>query len=158
MKNSRVTLIGIGLILMAVLIILCCILIPRVQAKQKLGDVVEALCDVQAQYVIYTDPHYQNEGLLAQNGREVRLEGEVLTAVRAQLCDLEVNCRYRGKAKENAVSIDKRLLVKGALGESVQLFLGKEQLYFSLGDSTYLFAPLDSAGYEALLALLDGAL
>ena len=154
MKKWGVTLVGISLILVAVLIILGCVLVPRAQAKAKLREALDAFANEGALYVLYTDPHYKNEGLIAPDGRDLLLEGELLAAVREALAALGEDARYTGSKHDAIVGTDKRLLVKGAAGESVQLFFTAEQLYLTVEEQTYFFA----ADTAALLALLDGAI
>lgn len=154
-KSYKTTVIGLSLILLAVLLILCCVFIPRIQAKAKLREVLAAFSDAEAQYVLYTDPHYQNEGLLTQNGREVRLEGESLQAVLGLLERVGADCRYEGKQKNALVGADDRLLVKAAAGDSTQLFLTDECLYFTKGETTYYFEARDGKLWQELQTALS---
>ena len=158
MKKSGVTLIGVGLILVAVLIILACVLIPRIQARARLDEALAAFMEEDAAYVLYTDPHYKNEGLLAPDGRDLVLGGELLFEVRSKMSALGADCKYHSTEKDAIVGTDKRLMVKRASGESVQLFFAADCFYLTVGGKTFVFTPADPDAQAALLQLLDAAI
>ena len=158
MKKRKTTLVGIALVALAVLIILASVFLPRLGAKRDMKERLEAAASPTVQYVAVLDPHHQNQGLLAGNGKEVLLQGEALQNVQRLLLQLSAQMRFSKTTKEMAAGIDLRITVKGADGSTTLLYFEKDRFYFIEGERVHYFTPKDTQAYEALLQALYAAL
>ena len=145
---------GVSLLLLAG--ILCGILLPRAAAKKEMRALLQAAAAQEVQYLVLTDPHYDSGEFLAGKGKEVTLEGELLSGVRAQLLQLCTDLKYKGSDKVLS-GLDLRLFAKSADGSVVQLYFQTDRFYYISKDTTYYFAA-DAESYAALLATLAAAL
>ena len=157
-KNKVVLFFGCGAILLALIIVLSAVFLPRLAAKREMKALLEKAISDAPIHVTYTDPRYENEGLLAGEGRETQLDGELLVGVRASLSLLCEDFSFARSSRKSVSGLDKRLWVKTAEGENVQLYFTETSFYYVEGERTYYFTPDDATSYAALLAALDAAL
>ena len=80
--------VGFAILLLTVSIVLGAIFLPRMAARSDMKELLEIVAAPDAQYVMLIDPTYVHPGLLAGQGREVRLEGELLEQTREALSAL----------------------------------------------------------------------
>ena len=137
--------------------ILCGILLPRIAAREDMEKMLFAVAGEDVQYLVLTDPHYNNDELFANNGKEITLSGERLQTVRTQLLQLAETLKYKGSDRKSLTGLDLRLFAKCADGSVVQLYFQGERFYYISEDVTYYFAA-DADLYAAFLATLKGAM
>ncbi len=156
-KKSKVTLIGCMIVTVTLILVLCAVFLPRLAAKNDMKGLLAAALSHDASHVTYTDPNYENEGLLVGDGREVQLTGEVLAAVREALADLSKSFSFEKSKKVLMSGLDRRLWIKTAQGENVQIYFTDTEFYFIEGEITYYFTPKNTEAYAALLATMQAA-
>ena len=161
MKGKKVYFIGFGIILFAVSLVFGVIFLPRLAASSDMREMLERSASVDAQYMMLVDPSFEHAGLLAGEGREVRLEGAELVLAREALSSIAEDFSYLKKEGEFSGGMGMYLLAKDAQGEVCQIFFAKECFYATLKGARYYFEADDAtayqAFYEALLAMLDAA-
>ena len=149
--------VGFAILLLTVLILLGFIFLPRMAARSDMRELLVLAAAPDTQYVMLVDPTYVHPGILAGQGREVRLEGELLEQTRAALSRLSEDFSY--KAKEDALSraFGMHLLVKTAEGEIVKVYFSEGDFYAVLKGSAYHFTAKDAQEYAAFYAMLNRA-
>ena len=157
-KKSKVTLIGCAIIAVTLILILCAVFLPRLSAKRDMKALLAATLSPDSSHMTYTDPNYENEGFLAGEGREAQLTGETLAAVHEALAVLSEDFSFEKREKELMSGLDRRLWVKTAQGENVQIYFTDTVFYFIDGEITYYFTPKSTENYVALLDAMQGAL
>ena len=161
MKGKKVYFIGFGIILLAVLLVLGVIFLPRLAASSDMREMLECSACADAQYVMLVDPSFEHAGVLAGEGREVRLEGAELEFVRTALSSIAEDFSYLKKEGEFSGAMGMYLLTKDAEGQAHQIFFAKEHFYATLKGARYYFAADDATAYQAfydtLVAMLDEA-
>ena len=146
--------VGIGALLLAVLTVLGVVFLPRMAAKSDAEELLLLAAAPGAQYVMLVDPTFEHEGLMAGEGREIRLEGALLESTRAALADFAEDFSYEKKVSAAGGSLALHLLVKSAEGKIVKLYLTADTFYAVLKGSAYHFT---ADGYAALYGALQGA-
>ncbi len=141
--------VGIAILLLAVLIVLSVIFLPRLAAKSDMKERLELAAAPNAQYVMLIDPAYVHPGILAGQGREVALAGEVLEQVQKALGAFAKDFSYEKKDVAGAGAFGMHLLVKTAEGEIAKIYFAEKMFYAELKGSTYYFAAKDTQGYTA---------
>ena len=139
--------VGVGVILVAVLIILAVIFLPRLAAKSDMEALFEIAMASDAQYVMLVDPTYKHPGILAGEGREIRLEGDARTNAQTVLAAMAQDFSYEKKESAGFGAFGTHLLVKGADGRIAKIYLAQELFYAELEGSVYYFRPGDAQGY-----------
>lgn len=157
MKKHWEIWIGIGIILLAVLLVLGVIFLPRMAARSDMKDLLELAAAPGAQYVMLIDPAYVHPGILAGQGREVALTGEQLVQAQAALGALAKDFSYEKKEQAGAGAFGLHLLIKSAEGEIVKIYFAEALFYAELKGSMYYFSPDDAQAYGAFYALLSNA-
>ena len=158
LKKGKTTLVGLLIILVAALLLLLAILTPRILAKRHLSEVAKGFAAADPQYLLLTDPHYNNAGLLAVNGKEVQPDAQESEAVLEALAALSGDCRVSRCVAGGIAGIDLRLLVKTAAGESFQIYFTREEFYTIKNNKVFYFTAKDAEAYAAFLLLLDSVL
>lgn len=138
--------VGVGAILLAALTVLGVIFLPRMAAKSDMEEILELAAATDAQYMMLIDPAFEHEGLLAGEGREVRLEGALLDSTRASLAAFAEDFSYEKKVGAIGGSFDLHLLVKSTNGEIVKIYLCENTFYAVLKGNAYHFS---ADGYAA---------
>lgn len=156
MKKHWHIIVGFGIVLLAVAIVLGVIFLPRLAVKSDMKALLELAAAPGAQYVMLIDPLYEHPGILAGQGRELALTGELLEQTQKALEALGDGFSYKEKNVAGAGAFGLHLLVKTAGGEIVKIYFAKDAFYAELKESTYYFVASDmqayTALYEALLA------
>ena len=162
MKKEKRTVIWVGIVilLLAVMLILLSIFLPRARYKSRVTECLELMLSPDPTYVTLTDPLFDTGDLLGRNGKEVQLQGEQMQAVLSSLGTLrDAGFHYQGQEQKLTGAWDLRLLVRTASGESVQLRFEADRFYYTEGDVAYFFTPKDAAAYRAfyerLIAILQ---
>ena len=156
-KGKLHIIVGVGLILLAVLIVLGVIFLPRMAAKSDMRELLEKAA-VRSEYVMVVDPTFVHEGIMAGEGREARLEGEALAAVQGALAVLAEDFSYEKKEGTFSGGLGMHLLVKGTEGEILQIYFTKEHFYATLKGARYYFTADDAEAYKTLYENLLSAL
>ena len=149
--------VGTGAILLAVLTVLGVIFLPRLAAKSDMKELLLLAAAPEAQYVRLVDPAFKHEGILAGEGRELELTGELLDSTRAALSALAEDFSYKGKGSALAGAFGLHLLIKTAEGEILKLYLNETDFYAELKGGICLFTPDDTQSYAALYSTLQAA-
>ena len=149
--------VGFAILLLTVSIVLGAIFLPRMAARSDMKELLEIVAAPDAQYVMLIDPTYVHPGLLAGQGREVRLEGELLEQTREALSALSKGFSYEDKEDALSRAFGMHLLVKTAEGEILKIYFGESDFYAVLKGSAYHFSAKDAQGYAALYAMLTNA-
>lgn len=155
-KRKRNLFLCSGISLLLIVGILCAVLLPRLAAKEEMRTFLQAAAAEDVQYLVLTDPHYKNDELFANNGKEITLSGDRLQAVRTQLLQLADGVKYKGSDKQSLTGLDLRLFAKCADGSVVQLYFQNERFYYISEDVTYYFTA-DAEIYATFLSTLKGA-
>ena len=157
MKKHWHIFIGVAVVVLAVLIVLGVVFLPRLSATSDMEELLLSAAAEDAQYVMLVDPTFVHEGVLAGRGREVRLEGEVLAQVRRTLSALASDISYERKESAEGSAFCMHLLVKSAEGEVVKVYFTENDLYAVLKGSTYRFSVGDVQAYAEFYATLCSA-
>ena len=148
---KKQTLIGIGIILLAVAIILLVIFVPRFARKGEMRDRLSLLFAPDPQALVLSDPLYDTADPL-NDGREVILQPQEREAFLASLTAvLEGGYRYKESAKMPGGAWDLSVVLRSAEGESVQIFFGKECFYYTQSSAAHYFEPRDAAAYAKFI-------
>ena len=158
MRGKRVYFVGAGIVLLAVLLVLGVIFIPRLMAKSDMETLLQKAAAADVQYVMLVDPTFKHAGALAGEGREVKLEGECLQDVRKALQDLADGFSYEDKEGELSGALGLHLLVRTAEGEVVKIFFAKDRFYTTLKGARYYFSADDAQAYASFYETLEAAL
>ena len=159
-SNRTVTVVGIGIVVMALAIVLSSLFAPRMAAKRALREARELLAETaQFSYVTVFNPLDHSSPLLPTD-QEVRLvETEEIEAMRASLLGYVEDARYRGVEAAESGNWDIRVRFVTDDGK-LDLYLHADYFYLSEGMHRYMFEPQDAADYAAwrtaLLATLRG--
>ena len=149
--------VGVTIVLVAVLIVLGVIFLPRLAAKSDMKALLLRAAAADSQYVMLVDPAYKHAGVLAGEGREVALSGETLTAVRAELTAFSENFSYLSKESEENAAFGMHLLIKTSEGEIVKICFHENDFYAVLKGSAYHFYADDKEAYSAFYNTLLNA-
>ncbi len=149
--------VGIAIVLLAVLIVLGVIFLPRLAAKSDMRELLSLAAASDAQYVMLIDPAYKHEGILAGEGREVALSGEILEQTQEALLALAEDFFYEKKEVAGVGAFGLHLLVKTAEGEIVKIYFAEELFYAELKGSAYYFTADDTQAYSVLYNALLAA-
>ena len=150
--------VGIAIVLLAVALVLGIIFIPRAAAKSDMKALLLHAAAADAQYVMLVDPAYKHPGILAGEGREIALAGDILTSTQDALTALADGFSYEKKMDASSGAFGMYLLVKTADGEIVKINLAKDAFYAELKGSVYYFTAKDTQAYTALYNALLAAL
>ncbi len=152
------TVIGIGAILLAALIVLLAFLMPRALQKREIKQQIAAFSRDGLLYITLSDPLFETGDLLGNRGKEILLDegqrGEVALLTQRILAG---GLRYDGQKVGLAATADLRLFAK-AQEESYCFYVSEEGFYFFKGDAAYCFKAKESDAHIALLAALRGYL
>lgn len=158
MKKHWHIFVGIAVVVLAVLIVLGVVFLPRLSATSDMEELLLSAAAEDAQYVMLVDPTFVHEGILAGEGREVRLTGEDLAQVRRVLSALASDISYESKESAEGSAFCLHLLVKSADGEIVKVYFTENGLYAVLKGSTYRFSVGDVQAYAEFYNALQAML
>ena len=147
--------VGTGILLLSVLTVLGVVFLPRLAAKSDMEDLLRLAAAPDAQYVMLIDPTFEHEGILAGEGREVRLEGALLSDTHAAMAEIADDFSYEKKVSALGGSLGMHLLIKTAEGKIVKIYLSESSFYAVLKGNAYYFS---ADGYAALYTALTAAL
>lgn len=153
----RVPLIGAGLVLLAVLLILGVVFLPRAQQKRKMRNALTAFSESDISYILVIDPLYDTGDLLGNDGKELSLDAaqtgallEALEAINA------AGLRYAGEEALPAGSFDLRVLLRAEDGALVQFYVREHTLGYLDGTAYYSFeTQKDSEAIPKLYTMLS---
>ncbi len=157
MKKHWEIWVGFGIILLAVLLVLGVIFLPRMAAKSDMKELLLRASAADAEYVMLIDPAYEHAGILAGYGREVALSGEVLEQTQKALETLAEDFSYGKKEPAGTGAFGMHLLIKTAAGEIVKIYVAKDAFYTELKGSAYYFTADDMQAYNAFYSALLAA-
>lgn len=157
MKRQWYIWVGIAILLVAVLIVLGVIFLPRLAAKSDMKDFLTLAAAPDAQYVMLIDPSYRHEGILAGEGRELALTGGRLQQTQNALSAFAESFSYVKKEVAGAGAFGLHLLVKSAEGKFVKICFFENGFYAELKGSMYYFAANDEQAYMAFYNTLISA-
>lgn len=148
-SNAVVTLVGVGIIAVALVIVLTATLVPWLTAKQKLNKQLGALEKVSVTYLSVIDPLDRSQGLLPTDS-EVRLtDVQTVEDYRARLIEALRGAGYTGK--ENAESGNWDLRIRfGTDGGTVDLYLRESEVYLAQNGTRWVFRVKNTEVYTAL--------
>lgn len=149
--------VGTGMILLSVLIVLGVIFLPRMAAKSDVKDLLEMAAAPDAPYMVLVDPAYEHEGILAGEGREVRLDGALAESTRTALGAIAEGFSYEKKGSAFAGAVQPHLLVKTAEGTIVRIYLAPNEFWTELKGSAYYFTADDVQAYASFYNALMAA-
>ena len=153
MVGKKTVWIGCLIIALAAVIVVMAVLMPRLLKKDDMRDLLQVAIRTDAQYVYLNDPQFVHEDVLSEKGKEVKLTGETLSAVRSQLDTLSDHFSFR-ESKEGIAGFDLHLLVKTADGKTVKIYFTDTCFYWCEYSTYHYFAPKDEEAYAALLQQL----
>ena len=142
--------VGVAILLLAVLIVLGVAFLPRMAAKSDMKELLVLAAAPDTQYVVLVDPAYVHPGILAGQGRDLRLEGALLEQTRSALLSISDGFSYVQKESIGSGSFAPYLLVRGAQDEITRIYLTENEFYAELKGSIYYFSPKDMQAYTAL--------
>ncbi len=148
-SNLIVTLIGVGVILVALTFVLSAVFAPRMEATKTLRSYRDTLTETETfSYVAVFDP-LDHSGPLLPTDAEIRLtdSGEI-GALRDRLLTFTDGARYGGAAEAIDGNWDVRVRF-AADGATLDLYLSEEHFYFSSNGRQYTFRPVNEEGYTA---------
>ena len=150
--------VGIAIVLAAFALVLGVIFIPRMAAKSDMKALLLRASEADAQYVMLVDPTYKHPGILAGEGREVALTGELLERTQETLAAMANNFTYEKKESASSGAFGTYLLVKTVEGKIVKINLAEGAFYAELKGSAYYFTAKDEQLYQNLYNALLAAL
>ena len=157
MKKHWEIWVGFCIILIAVLIVLSVIFLPRMAAKSDMKELLELAAAPGAQYVMLIDPSYQHPGILTGQGREIALTGDTLSQVQSALAALAKDFSCGKKEPAGTGAFGMHLLVKTAEGEIVKIYFAKDAFYAELKGNAYYFTVDDAQHYATCYDVLLAA-
>lgn len=146
-SNHTVTVVGVGVVLLALGIVLSAVFAPRMEAKRALRGCRGALADTETfSYVSVYNP-LDRSGPLLPTDTEVRMTDTAeIDAVRDRILTFADGAKYRGV--EEAISGNWDIRVRFADGsETADLYLGEDSFYLSRDERRFVFAPRDVEAY-----------
>ena len=148
-SSIAVTLVGVGIILIALAVVLSAVFAPRRAAVKAFRNYRAVLAEAETfSYLSVYDPLDHSEPLLPTE-KEVRLTGmHEISAVRDRLLVLTDGARLDGVSEALSGNWDVRVRF-AAEHETLDIYLGEEQFYFSENGRQYVFRPADAAAYAA---------
>ena len=158
MKRTKgtVTLVGVAIILLAAVIILLSVFVPRLQQKKQMKELLRAATSPDIAVMALNDPLFDHGDLLGNKGKEVELTGEARGQMQAALgALLDAGFRAKGAEKSPFGTSDLSLYVRGASGDTVRLYFTAEEFYYQQGSAIARFAPKDAEAYGELYTLLQ---
>jgi len=158
-ENQTVLLVGVGILLLAALIILLAIFVPRARYKGEMKDRIDRILLPNPAYVTLSDPLFDTGDLLGRDGKEIVLEGEARAEVLTLLGEVQTaGLSYKGRESMATGAWDLRLLVRTAVGDTAQIWISESRLYYVENSVAYCFAVKDGAAHTALYTRMIAAL
>lgn len=157
-SNLTVTLIGVGVIAVALTVVLSALFAPRTAANKAFRTYRNALSEQPSfSYVSVYSP-LDHSGPLLPTESEVRLtEPEEIEELRTTLLRFTEGARYGGI--EEAVSGNWDVRVRFASeGGVLDLYIGEDRVYLSRDGRQYIFLPREAEEYTAWRAAWIGTL
>ena len=155
-SNRTVTVVGVGIVLLALSVVLLSVLSPVLSARKALRTYSRALREAEAfSYVSVIDPREHSDIYWATDA-EARLtdKGEI-DALRDLLLTYMDGAKYSGVKESVSGNWDIRVRFAGE--ELIDIYLREDCFYFSQNGRKFLFEPTDAAAYTAWrTAWLDG--
>ena len=148
-SNHTVTIVGVGIVLLALGFVLSAVFAPRVTAGKALKSYCKTLSRNEAfTYVSILDP-LNHAGPLLPTDTEVRLTDTAeIDAVRDRILTFADGAKYRGV--EEAISGNWDIRVRFADGsETADLYLSEGSFYLSGEGRRFVFVPRDTDAYTA---------
>ncbi len=157
-SHLTVTLIGIGVVLCAALLILWTVLSPLLTAKKALSEQLNTLRRAEEfDYLAVMDPR-DVPGTLLPTDREVHLtDGTRIGALRERLCDALEGARYAGQESGESGNWEPRVRFS-VRGETVDFYLREDALYLVRGNVRFVFTPAEAAVWAAVYEEMMGLL
>ena len=148
-SNLIVTLIGVGIVLIALAFVLSAIFAPRTRAIKTLRAYRGTLAETSTfSYITVFDP-LDHSGPLLPIDAEVRLTDSAdIEALRDRLLNVTDGARYESVEEALSGNWDVRVRFV-ADGTVLDIYLGEERFYFSDNGRQYVFLPDDAEGYIA---------
>lgn len=136
----KVPLVGVLLVLLAVLLVLGVVFLPRARQKRKMRETLTAFSEADISYILVTDPLYDTGDLLGNDGREIRLdEAQTEALLEALELILSAGLRRVGEEVLPAGSFDLRVLLRAKDGTLAQFYVREHTLGYLDGTAYYSF-------------------
>ena len=147
-SNHAVTIIGIGIIILALTVVLSAVFAPALAAKKALRQVRRVLAEGETySYVSVLDPLDRSGNFLPAD-EEVRLTDSAQIAdLRDRLLTYMDGAKYSGA--EEALGGNWDIRVRFAGGELTDIYLHEDYFYLSQNGRKFIFKPTDAAAYTA---------
>ena len=149
--------VGIAIVLAALALVLGVIFLPRLAARSDMKKLLLRAATADVQYVMLVDPTYKHPGILAGEGREIALSGDLLTRTQSVLTDIAEGFSYEKKDSVAAGAFGMYLLVKTADGEIAKINLAEDAFYAELKGNAYYFTAKDEQLYKDLYTAVVAA-
>ena len=148
-SNRTVTVVGIGIVVMALAIVLSSLFAPRMAAKGALREARELLSETeQFTYVTVFNPVDHSSPLLPTDKEVLLSEAAEIEALRESLLRYAEGARCLGVKEAIDGNWDIRVRFVTEEGH-LDLYLHADYFYLSEGVRRYVFEPTDAAGYAA---------
>jgi len=159
MKKYWYVWLGIAIVLLAVLIVLGVVFLPRWMAESDMEELLSLATAPDPQYVMLIDPAFVNPGVLAQKGKEIRFGDDEKGKIQAELSQIANGFSFEKKEDAVAGAFGLHLLIKTAEGEIVKICVAESSFYAVLDDAACYFVPDDMPAYtefyHTLIAMLQ---
>jgi hypothetical protein len=144
-SNRTVTVVGIGIVVLALAFVLAAVFAPHIAGKKALRQVRRALEQGENfQSVTILNPRAESEFLPTE--AEARLtDPQVIDALRAELLGYMDGAKYGGV--EDASNGNWDIRVRFAGEALIDVYLTEEYFYLSQNGRRFIFTPTDADGY-----------
>lgn len=154
-ENRTVILVGVGILLLAALIVVLAVLVPRIRYKSEMNARIERMLRPEPVYITLSDPLFDTGDLLGRDGKEIAIEGQAREELVTRLRGLYGSgVSYAGRERAVAGAWDLRLLVRAADGETAQIWVSETRIYYVVDSMAVYFTAKDGAAHAALYTSL----
>ena len=153
MRNKKIYLVGTGVIVLAVLIVLLCVILPMTVHKNKMGSLLEAMAS--SKRISVGDPLFETGDILGNKGKEILLEGESLSEITAMLKELlRQGYRTNSTQKMSGGTLNMSVKARTDTNEVIILYFEETRFYYMDKETAVLFEAKDEAAYQVLFQKL----
>ena len=151
-SNRTVTLVGVGIVVLALGIVLAAVFAPHMAGKKALRQTRRALAQSEEfSYVSILDPLDQS-GVFLPTDAEARLtDAEEIAALRDRILTYMDGAKYGGV--EEAVGGNWDIRVRFAGEELIDVYMHQDYFYLSQNGRRFVFIPEDAEEYTAWRAV-----
>lgn len=133
------------MILLAVLIVLMAVFIPRALQKKEMRALLAEFASGEITYLLLCDPMYENQDLFGNRGKEIRLDEEQIAFVQARLDTIQSSKLSGARTQTMPVgSFDLQLILRKSDGSTARLYFPQGGVAYL--DKTELYVFTDTEG------------